>query len=92
MIRQRYTGCNPLGMMLSRDKVLAKRVLATHRVATPSFRLFPFGRSFREPRGLTFPLFVKSATEDASLGISQASLVEDMKSLRRAACAARASH
>jgi D-alanine-D-alanine ligase len=82
LIRQRYTGCNPRGMMLSRDKVLTKRVLATHRVATPAFRLFPFGRRYREPRRLTFPLFVKSATEDASLGISQASLVEDMKSLR----------
>lgn len=82
LIRQRYTGCNPRGMMLSRDKVLTKRVLATHRVATPEFRLFPFGRKFREPRRLEFPLFVKSATEDASLGISQASLVEDMKSLR----------
>jgi D-alanine-D-alanine ligase len=67
---------------LSRDKVLTKRVLATHRVATPAFRLFPFGRRYREPSRLTFPLFVKSATEDASLGISQASLVEDMKSLR----------
>jgi D-alanine-D-alanine ligase len=82
LIRQRYTGCNPRGMMLSRDKVLTKRVLATHRVATPAFRLFPFGRRFREPARLTFPLFVKSATEDASLGISQASLVEDMRSLR----------
>jgi D-alanine-D-alanine ligase len=82
LIRQRYTGCNPRGMMLSRDKVLTKRILATHRVATPAFRLFPYGRRFREPRRLKFPLFVKSATEDASLGISQASLVEDMKSLR----------
>jgi D-alanine-D-alanine ligase len=82
LMRQRYTGCNPRGMMLSRDKVLAKRVLATHRVVTPAFRLFPFGRRFREPARLTFPLFVKSATEDASLGISQASLVEDMRSLR----------
>jgi D-alanine-D-alanine ligase len=82
LIRQRYTGCNPRGMMLSRDKVLTKRILATHRVATPAFRLFPHGRRFREPSRLKFPLFVKSATEDASLGISQASLVEDMKSLR----------
>ena len=79
LVRQRYTGCNPRGMMLSRDKVLTKRVLASHRVATPAFRLFPFGRRFRDPSRLTFPLFVKSATEDASLGISQASLVEDMK-------------
>lgn len=82
LIRQRYTGCNPRGMMLSRDKVLTKRVLASHRVATPQFRLFPFGRRFRDPSRLKFPLFVKSATEDASLGIAQASLVDDMKSLR----------
>jgi D-alanine-D-alanine ligase len=82
LLRQRYTGCNPRGMMLSRDKVLTKRVLASHRVATPSFRLFPFGRRYREPSRLTFPLFVKSATEDASLGISQASIVEDPEGLR----------
>jgi D-alanine-D-alanine ligase len=82
LMRQRYTGCNPRGMMLSRDKVLTKRILASHRVATPAFRLFPFGRRFRDPGHLTFPLFVKSATEDASLGISQASLVEDLRSLR----------
>jgi D-alanine-D-alanine ligase len=82
LIRQRYTGCNPRGMLLSRDKVLTKRVLATHRVSTPAFRLFPFGQRFREPRRLEFPLFVKSATEDASLGIAQASLVDDMKELR----------
>lgn len=80
--RQRYTGCNPRGMMISRDKVLTKQVLASHRIATPAFRLFPFGKRFREPRRLKFPLFVKSATEDASLGISQASLVEDMDALR----------
>jgi D-alanine-D-alanine ligase len=82
LLRQRYTGCNPRGMMLARDKVLTKRVLATHRVATPAFMLVPFGSRFRAPARLDFPLFVKSATEDASLGISQASLVEDMRSLR----------
>jgi D-alanine-D-alanine ligase len=82
LLHQRYTGCNPRGMMLSRDKVLAKRVLASHGVATPSFKLFPFGRRFRAPARVAFPLFVKSATEDASLGIAQASVVEDMRSLR----------
>ncbi len=82
LMRQPYTGCNPRGMMLSRDKVLAKQVLAWHRIATPAFRLFPYGKRFREPRRLNFPLFVKSATEDASLGISQASVVEDMQSLK----------
>ncbi len=82
LMRQPYTGCNPRGMMLSRDKVLAKQVLASHRIPTPRFQLFPFGLRFREPRRLNFPLFVKSATDDASLGISQASVVEDMAKLR----------
>jgi len=83
LLRQRYTGCNPRGLMLSRDKVLAKQVLAWHRVATPAFHLFPFGRRFTVPKRLRFPLFVKSATEDASIGISQASIVDDMDSLRQ---------
>lgn len=84
LIRQKYTGCNPRGLMLSRDKVLAKQILAWHRIATPAFHLFPLGARFKEPRKgkLEFPLFVKSATEDASLGISQASIVESMDQLR----------
>jgi D-alanine-D-alanine ligase len=82
LMRQPYTGCNPRGMMISRDKVLTKQVLASHRIATPRFQLFPYGQRFREPRRLTFPLFVKSATDDASLGISQASVVDDMARLR----------
>jgi len=83
LMQQRYTGCNPRGLLLSRDKVLTKQVLAWHRIATPAFHLFPFGRRFAEPKKLKFPLFVKSATEDASAGISQASIVDDMKSLRQ---------
>ena len=83
LMQQRYTGCNPRGLLLSRDKVLTKQVLAWHRIATPAFHLFPFGRRFTEPKKLTFPLFVKSAPEDASAGISQASIVDDMKSLRQ---------
>ena len=82
MIRQRYTGCNPRGLLLSRDKVLTKQVLAWHRIATPAFHLFPLGKRFALPKKLNFPLFVKSATLDASLGIAQASIVEDVTSLR----------
>src|SRR5690606_1162841 len=82
LMRQPYTGCNPRGMMMSRDKVLTKQMLAWHRIATPAFRLFPYGRRFVEPKRPDFPLLVKSATEEASLGISQASIVEDMRSLK----------
>jgi D-alanine-D-alanine ligase len=77
LMRQAYTGCNPRGMMLSRDKVLSKQILAWHRIATPHFAVFPRGGALRIPKALRYPLFVKSATEDASLGIAQASIVED---------------
>lgn len=77
LLRQAYTGCNPRGMMLSRDKVLSKQILAYHRIPMPHFAVFRRGTAIRIPRALRFPLFVKSATEDASLGISQASIVED---------------
>jgi D-alanine-D-alanine ligase len=72
-----YTGCNPRGLILARDKALAKKVLHYHRVRTPDFAVFPRGKRARRPRGLGFPLIVKSLVEEASLGIAQASVVED---------------
>ncbi len=82
LMRQPYTGCNPRGMMLSRDKVLSKQILSYHRIATPRFAIFRCSRPYRLSRRLQFPLFVKSATEDASLGIAQASIVEDHARLK----------
>src|ERR1700675_3738354 len=66
LMRQPYTGCNPRGLMISRDKVLSKQILAYHRIPTPRFAVFPLGKRYRLPSRLKFPMFVKSATEDAS--------------------------
>src|ERR1700745_3757866 len=82
LMRQPYTGCNPRGLLLARDKVLCKQVLAFHRIPTPQFAVFRRAARLHVPRRLRFPLFVKSATEDASLGIAQASVVEDAPRLR----------
>ncbi len=82
LMRAPYTGCNPRGLLLSRDKVLCKQLLAFHRIPTPQFAVFRRGARFAVPRRLRPPLFVKSATEDASLGIAQASVVEDLPRLR----------
>jgi D-alanine-D-alanine ligase len=82
LMKMPYTGCNPRGMMISRDKVLSKQILSYHRIPTARFALMPRHRRYREPQRLAFPLFVKSATEDASLGISQASIVYDGQKLR----------
>ena len=82
LMRLPYTGCNPRGMMISRDKVLSKQILAYHRIPTARYALLPRKRRYTEPRKLKFPLFVKSATEDASLGIAQASIVYDGQKLK----------
>ncbi len=69
LMRQPYTGCNPRGMMISRDKALSKQILAYHRIPTAKFALLPRNRRYREPSRLKFPLFVKSATEDREIYI-----------------------
>ena len=81
LMRQPYTGCNPRGLLLSHDKVLSKQILFYHRIPTPQFTVFPLGKAVRTPRRLKYPLLVKSAIEDASMGISQASIVHDADQL-----------
>ena len=81
LLKVPYTGCNSRGLLLSRDKSLAKQLLSYHRVLGPDFAIFPRGRKVRHPRRLAFPLIVKSLTMDASIGISQASVVEDEEHL-----------
>jgi D-alanine-D-alanine ligase len=77
LLKVPYTGCNSRGLVLARDKALAKKVLSYHRTPLADFAVFPRRRTVRRPRRLSFPLIVKSATLDASIGISQASVVED---------------
>ena len=71
-----YTGCNPRGLMLARGKDLSKTLVHYHRIAVPAFAVFPMRRKVRRPKRLALPLIVKSLSEDASLGISQASVVD----------------
>ena len=77
-----YTGCNPRGLVLARDKALAKKIMEYHRIRTPRFAVFPRTRKvIRKPKRLEYPLFVKSLVEDASIGISQASIVRNDEQL-----------
>jgi D-alanine-D-alanine ligase len=82
MLRQPYTGCNPRGLLLSRDKALCKQVFAWHRIPSPQFQVYLRGQRITIPRRARFPLFVKSSTDDASLGIAQASVVTDAAHLK----------
>ena len=82
LLKVKYTGCNARGLMIGRDKSLSKKLLTYHRVPVPNFAIVPRGRRLKASRKLGFPLFVKSLTLDASIGISQASVVDDDDALR----------
>jgi D-alanine-D-alanine ligase len=76
-----YTGCNPRGLMLAHHKAFAKMICRYHRIHVPGFHVFPIGRKVRRPKKLGLPLLVKSLTEEGSVGISQASVVDSDEKL-----------
>jgi D-alanine-D-alanine ligase len=80
--KQKYTGCNPRGLTLTRDKALTSKILTYHRIHVPHFLVFPAGHRVRRPKRLRWPLFVKSVSDEGSVGISRASLVRDDESLQ----------
>ena len=83
LLRLRYTGCNPRGLILARDKALSKKLLAYHRISVPDFTVVRYARKPVLPKKLHFPLIVKSLFFEASAGISQASVVENAEQLAR---------
>jgi len=87
LVQVPYTGCNPRGLMIARDKALSKKILHYHRIPVPRFQVVPKGRTLkRKPAALDYPLIVKSLYEEASLGIAEASVVyNDEKLVERVA-------
>lgn len=75
LLRQAYTGCNPRGLTLGRDKALSKKILHYHRIRVPAFFVFPRHAPIRRQRKMEYPLIVKSLIEEGSHGISEASVV-----------------
>ena len=83
LLRLAYTGCNPRGLILARDKALSKKLLAYHRIPVPDFTVVRRGRKPLLPKRMHYPLIVKSLFFEASTGISQASVVENDDQLAR---------
>ena len=83
LLRVPYTGCNPRGLTLSRDKALAKKLMAYHRIPVPDFVVVPRGRRAKLPKRLGYPLIVKSLIYESSIGISQASVVASDEQLNK---------
>ncbi len=76
----RYTGSSPAGLMLAGDKALSKKVLSFHGVRSPQFATVHRG-DVEWAGDLAFPLIVKPPQEDASIGITGASVVHNVQEL-----------
>lgn len=80
-----YTGSGPLTCGLTTHKTLAKAMLAGLGLPVPPGFLAERGQpvtSLPDVGGLRWPLIVKPAFEDASVGIDEASVVDDIDALR----------
>ncbi len=72
-----FTGCGSTGLMLCKHKGISKKILGYHRIHVPNFVTIARGKRIARPKHLRFPLLIKPLKEQASLGISQASFVEN---------------
>ena len=75
-----YTGSSPAGLILAGDKTLTKKVLTFHGILTARFATV-FRGSVDWAGDIQFPLILKPPQEDASLGITQKSIVNDVQEL-----------
>ena len=76
----RYTGSSPAGLILAGDKTLTKKVLTFHGILTARFATV-FRGAVDWAGDINFPLILKPPQEDASLGITQKSIVNDVQEL-----------
>jgi len=77
-----YTGSNPFTLGLCIDKIRVKKLLSYHKIPTPEWDyIYSLDDDIRED--LTYPLIVKPANTDNSIGITNESVVRNKTELRR---------
>jgi D-alanine-D-alanine ligase len=80
LLGRKYTGTGTHGLMLAQDKAVAKKIFAFHGIHTPVF-----AKSFRGrldfSHDLHFPVIVKPAREDGSIGIEFSAVVKSIREL-----------
>ena len=76
----RYTGSDRRALATCLNKARAKEILQAHGIPTAAYQVFT---PYTIDRHIEFPLFVKPVGEDASIGITQNSVVQDDRALRR---------
>lgn len=75
-----YTGSGSRGLSVAMDKALTKKVLAFHDIQSPMF-VIVFRGHLDWAHDIDFPVIVKPAREDGSIGIGFSALVGSIKEL-----------
>ena len=75
-----YTGSNPVARAISIDKIITKKILKYHGIPTPEFD-YLFSVDDKINPELKYPLIVKPANTDDSIGITQKSVVTNEQKL-----------
>ena len=76
-----YTGSNPLTLAMCIDKIKVKKILEYHEIPTPQFD-YVFSADEETRDDLRYPLIVKPANTDNSIGITNDSVVTSPRQLK----------
>jgi len=76
-----FTGSPSAAIMLTTDKLLAKRLMTTNGIRTPNYLVY-IGQENFNTSTLRFPVIIKPRFEDASIGIDQESIFKEEKTLK----------
>ena len=80
LLGRRFTGAGAHGLFLAQDKALAKKIFAFHGIHTPYFATVYRGR-LDHAHDIAFPVIVKPAREDGSIGIQFGAVCGSIKEL-----------
>jgi D-alanine-D-alanine ligase len=80
LLELRYTGAGPQALFLAQDKALSKKIFDFHGIRTPRFASSYRGK-LDHVDDLEFPLIVKPASEDGSVGIDAGAVVRGLREL-----------
>src|SRR5215475_3391346 len=80
LLGRKFTGAGAQGLYLAQDKALAKKIFAFHGIHTPYFATVYRGRT-EHAHDIQFPVIVKPAREDGSIGIQFGAVCGSIKEL-----------
>jgi D-alanine-D-alanine ligase len=84
LLHYEFTGCTPITLGNCLNKARTKAILKSRGILTPEYRILKKTKRFTEKEiKLNYPMILKLLNEDASIGISELSVVKNYTELRK---------